>query len=88
MLVSREASANFFPEVLRDIWLVPDLWGLYGLLKNEASQWSMFTKSIIFGLHRHDRRWFSILWGSSSKILDRQNDRGSFSDCRAEVQKS
>ena len=28
VLASREASANFFPGVLREIWLVPDLWAL------------------------------------------------------------
>ena len=33
VLASREASANFFPEVLREVQLVPDLWALYGLFK-------------------------------------------------------
>ena len=28
VLASREASVNFFLGVLRDIWLVPDLWAL------------------------------------------------------------
>ena len=28
-LASREASANFFPGLLSEIWLVPDLWALY-----------------------------------------------------------
>ena len=31
-LASREVSANFFPGVLTEIWLIPDLWALYGLL--------------------------------------------------------
>ena len=32
VLVSREASANFFPGIL-EICLVPDLWALYGLFR-------------------------------------------------------
>ena len=27
------ASANFFPAVLREIWLVPDLWALYSFFR-------------------------------------------------------
>ena len=33
VLASREASANFFRGVLREIWLVLDLWALHGLLR-------------------------------------------------------
>ena len=32
-LAWRAASVKVFPGVLRDIWLVPDLWALYGLLR-------------------------------------------------------
>ena len=33
VLASGEASANFFPEVLREIYLLPDLWAFYGLFR-------------------------------------------------------
>ena len=33
VLASPEDSATFFPRLLNQIWLVPDLWDLYGLFR-------------------------------------------------------
>ena len=33
VLTSCKANANFFPGLLKEIWLVPDLWALYGLFR-------------------------------------------------------